>query len=100
MIYNLLPITPLQPRLITGAAGFIGSNLLEALLKLDQNVVGLDNFSTGHRHNLEQVKALVTPDQWRNFFFIEGDMGYSPTHRIGQGLQVAMNWYVQNLANA
>ena len=188
-----------QPWLITGAAGFIGSNLMEALLKLDQNVVGLDNFSTGHRHNLEQVKALVTPDQWNNFHFIEGDirnpehcrnackgvnyvlhqaalgsvprsladplltnatnqvynvavserttlnqlfesiralleprfphlkrfvpiyrdfragdvrhsqadiqkaqnlLGYAPTHRIGQGLQVAMNWYVQNLANA
>ena len=79
MIYNLLPITPLQPRLITGAAGFIGSNLLEALLKLDQKVVGLDNFSTGHRHNLEQVKALVTPDQWRNFSFIEGDIR-NPEH--------------------
>ena len=48
--------------LVTGAAGFIGSNLLEALLKLNQKVVGLDNFSTGYRHNLEQVKSLVTPD--------------------------------------
>jgi UDP-N-acetylglucosamine/UDP-N-acetylgalactosamine 4-epimerase len=47
-----------QPWLITGTAGFIGSNLLEPLLKLDQKVVGLDNFSTGFRHNLEQVKAL------------------------------------------
>ena len=51
-----------------------GSNLLEALLKLNQKVVGLDNFSTGYRHNLEQVKSLVTPDQWRNFTFIEGDI--------------------------
>ena len=60
--------------LVTGAAGFIGSNLVEALLKLDQRVVGLDNFATGHRHNLEQVSALVTPEQWANFRFIEGDI--------------------------
>jgi UDP-N-acetylglucosamine 4-epimerase len=60
--------------LITGAAGFIGSNLLEALLKLNQRVVGLDNFATGHQRNLDEVKALVTPDQWKNFNFIQGDI--------------------------
>lgn len=60
--------------LITGAAGFIGSNLLEALLRLDQNVVGLDNFATGFRHNLDRVQALVTPQQWRRFRFHEGDI--------------------------
>ena len=60
--------------LVTGVAGFIGSDLLEALLKLNQKVVGLDNFSTGYRHNLEQVKSPVTPDQWQNFTFIEGDI--------------------------
>ena len=60
--------------LITGVAGFIGSNLLEALLKLNQKVVGLDNFSNGYRHNLDQVKELVGPDAWRNFTFIEGDI--------------------------
>lgn len=60
--------------LITGVAGFIGSNLLEALLRLNQNVTGLDNFSTGHRHNLEQVKELVGPAAWSNFSFIEGDI--------------------------
>jgi len=60
--------------LVTGVAGFIGSNLLETLLKLDQKVVGLDNFSTGHRHNLAQVQALVAPEQWANFRFIEGDI--------------------------
>ena len=60
--------------LVTGVAGFIGSNLLEALLKLDQRVVGLDNFETGHRKNLDQVKALVSLAQWAGFRFIEGDI--------------------------
>lgn len=60
--------------LVTGVAGFIGSNLLETLLKLNQRVVGLDNFSTGHRHNLAQVEALVTTDQWARFSFIKGDI--------------------------
>jgi len=63
-----------QTWLITGVAGFIGSNLLETLLKLGQKVVGLDNFSTGHHHNLDQVKAVVTSAQWQNFQFIEGDI--------------------------
>jgi UDP-N-acetylglucosamine 4-epimerase len=60
--------------LITGAAGFIGSNLLETLLKLNQRVVGLDNFATGHQHNLDEVKTLVTPTQWQNFNFIQSDI--------------------------
>ncbi|MCU7802629.1 MAG: Vi polysaccharide biosynthesis UDP-N-acetylglucosaminuronic acid C-4 epimerase TviC [Candidatus Thiodiazotropha sp. (ex Lucinoma annulata)] len=60
--------------LITGVAGFIGSNLLETLLTLDQRVIGLDNFSTGHAYNFEKVKAVVSPDQWANFTFIEGDI--------------------------
>jgi UDP-N-acetylglucosamine/UDP-N-acetylgalactosamine 4-epimerase len=60
--------------LVTGVAGFIGSNLLEALLKLDQQVTGLDNFSTGYRHNLDQVQQSVGPERWRNFSFIEGDI--------------------------
>jgi UDP-N-acetylglucosamine 4-epimerase len=60
--------------LITGVAGFIGSNLLEALLKLGQTVVGLDNFFTGHRANLDEVRAQVTPAQWQRFRFIEGDI--------------------------
>ena len=65
-----------QPKkwLITGVAGFIGSNLLETLLKNNQQVVGLDNFVTGHQHNLDQVKDLLSPEQWDNFSFIEGDM--------------------------
>ena len=65
-----------QPRrwAITGVAGFIGSNLLEQLLLLDQAVVGLDNFATGHRHNLDQVRASVSPAQWARFQFINGDI--------------------------
>lgn len=60
--------------LITGVAGFIGSNLLETLLKLDQRVVGLDNFATGHQRNLDEVQTLVTPVQWARFRFLEGDI--------------------------
>ena len=60
--------------LVTGVAGFIGSNLLEALLRLDQRVVGLDNFATGRAHNLEEVRGLVTPQQWARFDFHEGDI--------------------------
>lgn len=60
--------------LITGVAGFIGSNLLETLLKLNQTVVGLDNFATGHQHNLDEVKNLVEGEQWKRFTFIEGDI--------------------------
>lgn len=60
--------------LITGVAGFIGSNLLETLLKLDQTVLGLDNFSTGHHHNLDEVKSLVSEIQWANFSLYEGDI--------------------------
>jgi UDP-N-acetylglucosamine 4-epimerase len=59
---------------VTGAAGFIGSNLLEALLRLNQKVVGLDNFSTGHPDNLVQVQAAVGPSVWKNFTWIEGDI--------------------------
>jgi UDP-N-acetylglucosamine 4-epimerase len=60
--------------LVTGVAGFIGSNLLEKLLKLNQIVVGLDNFSTGHQHNLDGVKGLVSEEQWQRFRFINGDI--------------------------
>lgn len=60
--------------LITGCAGFIGSNLLETLLKLDQPVIGLDNFATGYQHNLDEVKSIVDPKQWARFNFIEGDI--------------------------
>jgi len=65
-----------QPKtwLITGVAGFIGSNLLEKLLLLGQRVVGLDNFSTGFQHNLDEVQATVSAEQWQNFKFIQGDI--------------------------
>jgi UDP-N-acetylglucosamine 4-epimerase len=65
-----------QPKkwLITGCAGFIGSNLLETLLKLNQTVVGIDNFATGYQHNLDEVKELVDADQWQRFNFIKGDI--------------------------
>lgn len=60
--------------LITGVAGFVGSNLLEALLKLNQRVVGLDNFSTGYQRNLNEVQDLVTAEQWARLSFINGDI--------------------------
>ena len=68
--------------LVTGVAGFIGSNLLETLLRLDQRVVGLDNFATGHRHNLDAAiadAAATLPDGSRShagalFQFLEGDI--------------------------
>ena len=64
-----------RPRywLVTGAAGFIGSHLVEALLRLDQRVIGLDNYSTGFRHNLDQVRALVGAKAWERFTMVEGD---------------------------
>jgi UDP-N-acetylglucosamine/UDP-N-acetylgalactosamine 4-epimerase len=73
---QLLQDLPKAPKtwLVTGVAGFIGSNLLETLLKLDQRVVGLDNFATGHQRNLDEVQTLVTPAQWANFHFIQGDI--------------------------
>ncbi|HBN9702439.1 NAD-dependent epimerase/dehydratase family protein [Pseudomonas aeruginosa] len=60
--------------LVTGVAGFIGSNLLELLLKFNQKVVGLDDFSTGHMYNLDEVRGLVGEERWRNFKLIQGDI--------------------------
>jgi UDP-N-acetylglucosamine 4-epimerase len=76
-----------QTWLVTGVAGFIGSNLLEILLTLNQRVVGLDNFATGYQRNLAEVQSLVTPAQWANFHFIEGDI------RQLEDCQKAMTWY-------
>lgn len=60
--------------LVTGVAGFIGSNLLEQLLKLGQTVVGLDNFLTGYQKNLDMVCDAVGPELWSHFTFVEGDI--------------------------
>src|SRR5260221_12443743 len=60
--------------LVTGAAGFIGSHLVEGLLQLEQRVVGLDNLSTGNPGNLAQVEAAVTARQWRRSPFLRGDI--------------------------
>lgn len=70
------PIRLEAPRrwLVTGAAGFIGSNLVERLLQLDQKVVGLDNFSTGYSRNIKQALAAADPDQQKRFRFIQGDI--------------------------
>lgn len=79
-----------QPRswLVTGAAGFIGSNLVECLLQLDQKVCGLDNFATGHRRNLDLVRDSVTPAQWQNFGWMEGDIrDLDCCQRACQGIQ-------------
>ena len=83
-----------RPRswLITGVAGFIGSNLLETLLKLEQRVVGLDNFATGHRRNLDEVRSLVTAQQWANFRSIEGDIrNIDDCHNACQGVDYVLH---------
>ncbi|MFL6662399.1 MAG: NAD-dependent epimerase/dehydratase family protein, partial [Rhizobacter sp.] len=65
-----------RPRrwLVTGSAGFIGSHLVEALLRAGQAVISLDNFATGHRANLEEVRRLVGVEAWERHRFIEGDI--------------------------
>lgn len=78
--------------LVTGVAGFIGSNLLETLLKLNQTVVGLDNFATGHRHNLDDVRNNVAAEQWRRFHFIEGDiLDYDTCMKAMQGVDYVLH---------
>jgi UDP-N-acetylglucosamine 4-epimerase len=78
--------------LVTGVAGFIGSNLLEALLSLGERVVGLDNFSTGHPENLDQVRQAVGEDAWKRFRFIRGDIRSLPTcRRACKGVDVVLH---------
>ena len=78
--------------LITGVAGFIGSNLLEHLLHLDQQVVGLDNFSTGKRSNLDEVRNSVTEIQWQRFNFSEGDIRNLATcHDVCKGVDYVLH---------
>src|SRR5690349_16935829 len=73
---NLKTTLAAKPKtwLVTGVAGFIGSHLLETLLKLDQHVVGFDNFSTGYQKNLDEVRALVGESCWARFQMVEGDI--------------------------
>lgn len=90
--------------LVTGVAGFIGSNLLETLLKLDQRVVGLDNFATGHQRNLDEVRSLVSAEQWARFDFIKGDIRKledcqrAMTFNLGTGKQEAVEYVLHQAA--
>jgi UDP-N-acetylglucosamine/UDP-N-acetylgalactosamine 4-epimerase len=78
--------------LVTGVAGFIGSNLLESLLSLRQKVTGLDDLSTGHVQNLDQVRAAVGPALWKNFRWIKGDIRDAPLcRRIAQGVDYVLH---------
>ena len=91
--------------LITGVAGFIGSNLLETLLKLNQTVVGLDNFATGYQKNLDEVQGLVSTEQWQRFSFIEGDIrNFADCQKACTGIdyvlhQAALGSVPRSLAN-
>jgi UDP-N-acetylglucosamine/UDP-N-acetylgalactosamine 4-epimerase len=91
---KLLETLPHSPKvwLVTGVAGFIGSNLLEELLRHGQAVVGLDNFATGHQRNLEEVQSLVAPEQWSRFTFIEGDIrNLSDCERATKGVDYVLH---------
>jgi UDP-N-acetylglucosamine 4-epimerase len=78
--------------LVTGCAGFIGSNLIESLLERGQRVVGLDNFSTGFQHNLDQVEAAVGAQKWANFRFIRGDIRSLETcHEACKGVDYVLH---------
>ena len=78
--------------LVTGVAGFIGSNLLETLLKLNQTVVGLDNFATGYQKNLDEVQSLVTDEQWQRFSFIEGNIrNFADCQRACSGVDYVLH---------
>jgi UDP-N-acetylglucosamine 4-epimerase len=78
--------------LVTGSAGFIGSHLLEALLRAGQHVTSLDNFAAGHRSNLEEVRALVGEDAWRSHDFIEGDIADPDTcRRACEGVDIVLH---------
>ena len=83
-----------RPRrwLITGSAGFIGSHLLEVLLRSGQDVVSLDNFATGHRSNLDEVKRQVGEAAWARHRFMEGDIGDEQTcARACEGVEVVLH---------
>ena len=78
--------------LVTGAAGFIGSHLLETLLAAGQHVVTLDNFATGHQHNYDKVRAAVGEDRWRNHIPITGDIADEATCRAAcDGIDIVLH---------
>ncbi|MES2474708.1 MAG: SDR family oxidoreductase [Verrucomicrobiota bacterium] len=90
-IRSHLKLSP-QKWVITGVAGFIGSNLLLELLRAGQRVVGVDNLITGHLHNLDEVRDLVTSEQWENFSWIEGDVTELETcRRVCSGADVVLH---------
>ena len=78
--------------LITGIAGFIGSNLMESLLKLNQKVIGLDNFSTGSQKDIDEVVASLTLLQKDNFSFHEGDIrNIHDCEKVVQGVDFVLH---------
>ena len=92
--FELKALLENEPRtwLITGVAGFIGSNLLETLLKLNQRVVGLDNFATGFQRNLDEVQGLVNAEQWRSFTFNQGDIrNLEDCHQVCKGVDYVLH---------
>lgn len=95
MIYNEIKEKLIQePKvwLVTGCAGFIGSNLTENLLKLNQKVVGLDNFSTGYQHNLDDIKNCVSEIQWNNFNFYKGDISdYETCEEVTKDIDIVLH---------
>jgi UDP-N-acetylglucosamine 4-epimerase len=78
--------------LVTGAAGFIGSHLVEKLLKLNQNVLGIDNFSTGFQKNINSIQTMVTKRQWQNFKFYKRDIcNYAECEQSCKGVDFVLH---------
>ena len=78
--------------LITGIAGFIGSNLAEFLLKHNQKVVGIDNFSTGYQKNLDMIKESIGDEKYKNLNFIKGDISeYSTCKKACIGVDIILH---------